>query len=217
MLKNILLDGMPDAIVVNGIPFDIYTDYRAWIRVGYLIEDLSRLDKNPEKQYEKFKEISELVIKENPKGIILSDDFIESIVNFYSGYPKAENEYIKAKKNQQKDKNKPPSYDFIYDAGYIYCSFMSFYHIDLHEIEYMHWWKFMILFEGLMMSDQTSVNFVVGTRQQKINSKTPKEEKRRIEKLQKDLALPEKEEYQKAGAKLNDFLANTGKPSGKKE
>ena len=211
MIKNILTDGMPDTIVVDGVPFEIYTDYRTWIKVGYKLKELSAAKDQSEEQYQKFVELCDLCIKDYPKGYLLADDIINSILNFYAGFPKAENE--KAEKSREKDKQnpKPQSFDFVFDAPYIYCSFLSFYHIDLYDVEYMHWWKFLTLFEGLMMSEQTSVNFIVGARQQTVKSTMPKEEKARIQKLKAQFALPEDEITKSAKNKLTSILGSVPK------
>lgn len=189
MVSNILTDGMPDTLLVNGVPFEIYTDFRVWIEAGYLIQEIS-ISKDQNKVFE---ELCNLVVKEYPKGYLYADDFLQALVQFYGGFPKVKNETQRKKEEKEKDRRTPPSYDFAYDANYIYCSFLSFYGINLQATEYMHWWEFLVLFEGLMMSEDTSVNFVVGTRQTKIKPTMPKEEKSRIQKLQKELALPESE------------------------
>ena len=40
-------------------------------------------------------------------------------------------------------------YSYEYDAKYIYSAFLDQYKLDLNEIEYLHWFKFKALFEGL--------------------------------------------------------------------
>ncbi len=209
MVKNILTDGMPDTIIVNGIPYDIYTDFRTWLKAGYLLDEFPTAIE--EDRTKIFLEIYELVVKENPKGNILAEDFLDSIVQFYAGYPKVENDATKKRKEREREHPKPPNFDFVYDSAYIYCSFAAFYHIRLWEIEYMHWWEFLTLFEGLMMSDTTSVNFVVGARQAKTTGKMPKEERNRIQKLQKDFALPKSEKVQKQEDNLKNALMNLGR------
>lgn len=41
------------------------------------------------------------------------------------------------------------AYSFEADMGYIAAAFMEQYGIDLWSVEYMHWWKFRALFNGL--------------------------------------------------------------------
>ena len=210
MLNNILSNGMPEAITVNGIPFELNTDYRTWLQIGYLLDELKYT-----KDYNKILiDICDLAIAEYPeKGYVLGDDLIAGIVEFYKGFPEVDNETNAKRKEieRKSDKKKPPFFDFVYDAKYIYCSFVSFYGIRLQTLDYMHWWEFLTLFEGLMMSDQTSVNFVVGARQQKINRKMPREERARIQRLQKQFALPVDEHVKTANSNLANILGKKSK------
>ena len=203
MIYNILSDGMPEAITVNGIPFSLNTDYRVWLKAGRLFDKLNTAeDQNPI-----FLEICELTVKKYPEeGYVMGEDLIFGLLEFYKGFPKEDNDYSRTEKEKSKERKKPPSFDFFYDAEYIYCSFVSFYGIRLQQVEHMHWWEFLTLFEGLMMSDQTSVNFVVGARQQKVSAKMPREEKSRIEKLKKQFALPEAENVREAKSNLTNIL-----------
>ena len=40
-------------------------------------------------------------------------------------------------------------YSFEHDDDYIYSAFLTQYHIDLQDIEYLHWWKFKAMFDAL--------------------------------------------------------------------
>ena len=207
-MRDILSDEMPEAIMVNGILFELYTDFRTWLKAGKLLNKLKNAKE--EDQNTIFVDICDLTIRKYPeKGYVIGDELIYGLMDFYAGFPHVDNTTVA--KDRKDKKNKPPSFDFSYDASYIYCSFLSFYGIRLQTMKYMHWWEFLTLFEGLMMSDQTSVNFVVGTRQQEIKSKMPKEEKARIQKLKKQFALPEDEDTLKAKNKLASILNNSSK------
>ena len=46
-------------------------------------------------------------------------------------------------------------YSYEFDDTYIYSAFLQQYHIDLQEVEYMHWWKFKAMFDGL--SEDTEI------------------------------------------------------------
>ena len=208
-MRDILSDRMPEAIKVNGILFELKTDFRVWLKVGRLLSKMRSV--KDEEANALFFEICEVAIRKYPeKGYVIGDELLTGLFDFYKGFPKEENDSVE----KEKDKKKPPSFDFSYDASYIYCSFASFYGIRLQTVKYMHWWEFLTLFEGMMMSDQTSVNFVVGTRQQKIKPNMPKEEKARIQKLQKQFALPDDKDTKDAKSKLNSILGSK-KPKAK--
>ena len=210
-MRNILFDEMPEAITVNGILFELNTDFRIWLKVGRLMQKLEAAVDDEKNDI--FLDICDLAVYKYPdQGYVLGDELLYGLMDFYKGFPEAENERARKKRENGSDKKKPPSFNFEFDSKYIYCSFVSFYGIRLQEVEYMHWWEFLTLFEGLMMSDQTSVNFVVGARQQEIKGKMPKEEKERLKRLKEQFALPEDEKTQKAQSNLSDIL---GKKTGK--
>lgn len=201
-LDKILFREMPDSIRVNGLEYQLYTDYRTWLKAGHILSKLN--DKNAE---ETLFEVCDLVVFKYPEeGFVLGDDFIQGVLDFYKGFPKTDNEAAEKKKEKDKANPKPPDFDFYFDIEYIYCSFLSFYGIRLETVEFMHWWEFLVLFEGLMMSDQTSMNFVVGTRQRKINPKMSKEEKALLEKQKRQFALPQDENTKEAKNNLTNIL-----------
>ena len=206
MLKTILADSMPTAITVNGVLFELNTDYRTWLKVGVLMDKLNVA----ENANAVFFEICELAIRKYPEnGYVIGDELLAGLLEFYKGFPSVDNE--KNEKSKENSKKKEATFDFQYDAEYIYCSFASFYGIRLQTVKQMHWWEFLTLFRGLMMSDQTSVNFVVGTRQQKITPKMPKEEKARLQKLKLQFALPKDENTRQAEKNMANMLMNIGK------
>ena len=200
--NKILFREMPDTISVDGVEYQLYTDFRTWLKAGHILSKLN--DKNAE---ETLFEVCDLVVFKYPdEGFVLGDDFIQGVLDFYKGFPKTDNEATEKKKEKDKENPKPPDFDFYFDIGYIYCSFLSFYGIRLETIEFLHWWEFLVLFEGLMMSDQTSMNFVVGTRQRKISAKMPKEEKALLEKQKRQFALPQDESTKEAKNNLANIL-----------
>lgn len=50
---------------------------------------------------------------------------------------------------QTKAKTKKKVISFEYDFDYINAGFMQDYKIDLFEVDFLHWWKFMSLFSAL--------------------------------------------------------------------
>lgn len=106
----------------------------------------------------------------------------------------------------------PASMDFEQDADAIYASFMEQYHIDLFEIPYMHWKKFVVLLGGL--SDKTALGRRISIRDWD-TSQLKGEEKIKADKAKRRFALKQKisaaeKELQK---KLDEALANGEDPS----
>lgn len=66
---------------------------------------------------------------------------------------------------------------------------MSQYHIDLNEIEYMHWWKFQALFRSL--EDHNKIVEIMGYRAVDLGKIENKKERERIAKMKSIYALPQ--------------------------
>ena len=112
-----------------------------------------------------------------------------------------------AEKSEEKEEGKPKgarTFDFIYDSAYIYQSFASLYQIRLIT-ERMHWWEFLTLFNGLMLSDENSMNFVVGVRQKKMND-VPASLRGAYVKMKKEFMLPKSESVKQAENAVYDML-----------
>jgi len=80
-------------------------------------------------------------------------------------------------------------YSYEHDANLIYSAFLSQYGLDLNEIDYLHWWKFKSLFEGL--NDDNKICEVMGYRAIDISKIKDKDEKKRYRDIQRKYALPD--------------------------
>ena len=197
---NILSDKLPNVIRVNGIEISVHTDFRKWLRAGQIIRDSENKDTQ-----EVIEELSELILV-NPDDLCLlhPDDFISAITAFYSGFPR-----MVGTGSKKEAKNRKPDFDFAADAEFIYSSFALCYHVRLSEIE-MHWWEFLILFDGLMFAENNAISLVVGTRQTDLKD-VPKADKKRIRKLKKEFELPKDESEITMQKTLANNLAMVGK------
>ena len=90
---------------------------------------------------------------------------------------------------KQVNKKEKQIYSYEFDNELIYSAFKNQYNIDLEEIEYLHWWKFKAMFNGLK-SDNKIVE-IMGYRAMDLSKVKDKEERKRYRKLQKLYALPD--------------------------
>lgn len=95
----------------------------------------------------------------------------------------------KRKKNGNVELKPKMIYNYEYDAPYIFGAFMSQYHIDLNEIEYMHWWKFQALFRSL--EDHNKIVEIMGYRAVDLGKIENKKERERIARMKSIYALPQ--------------------------
>ncbi len=188
---SILTDPLPEYISVNDIVFGIHTDFRVWLRVGEIV-----MEAGSEVTPEVLHQLYELTVPEDkrPNGYILAPDFLDALTSFYAG-PEDKSEPDPDEPAPAKPKA-VRTYDFRHDAGYIYQSFAELYHIRLTEVR-MHWWEFLALFDGLMLSEDNSLSFVMGIRQKKI-SDVPPNQRGSYVRMKKRFALPKPEAQQEA-------------------
>lgn len=185
MFCNIILDKLPTRVNIFGKSYNITSDFRSFIVFEKIITD-STLSSQ-----EKVKKSVDLFYGiEQPEDI---EEAFNAILFFYTCGEEAK-EDKKVKKNGDvviKPKN---IYSFEYDAPYIYAAFLTQYNIDLNEIEYMHWWKFQALFQGL--ESHNKIVEIMGYRATDISKIESKKERARIMHLQNIYKLPENLSYE---------------------
>ena len=171
---NILIDLLPSSVEIEGTEYEIRSDFRTSVLFSILMEDKEVPDSI---KYEQALDLYYPVIPKN------KDEAIEKIIWFYS-LGKEEQEV-----NSTTGKNKKV-FDYEEDAIYIYSAFMSDYRIDLQDIEYLHWWKFKSLLEGL--KDTNRLNEIIKYRSVDVNKIKDKEEKKFYKKMQRIYKLDNK-------------------------
>ena len=173
---NLLLDNI-DEVVKNRIKIDFDTNFR----IGVAFEIMMQ---NPKysmqaKTYQALKlfypEMNK--IKDTKKAI-------DDIIWFYS---RGKSEEKTSQKNK-KGKNKQ-IYSYEFDNDLIYSAFKNQYNVDLEEIEYLHWWKFRAMFNGLK-SDNRIVE-IMGYRAMDLSKLKDKDMKKHYKQLQEEYKLPD--------------------------
>lgn len=130
---------LPDSIEIDGFKIEIETDFRFWI-------EFQERFFNEETTNDERLEFVAASLKD-PKDILYIGEgsfnrLLTQLCEFLSMKPI---ESIEEKEEAQSNNTKAPSYDFSVDAGRIFSLFKIYYGIDLYEIEYLHWWKFIAL------------------------------------------------------------------------
>lgn len=173
---NLLLDNI-DEVVNERIKIDFDTNFRIGIAFEIMMQ-------NPKysmqaKTYQALKlfypEMNE--IKDTKKAI-------DDIIWFYSCGKSEE----KTSQKNKKSKNKQ-IYSYEFDNDLIYSAFKNQYNVDLEEIEYLHWWKFRAMFNGLK-SDNRIVE-IMGYRAMDLSKIKDKDIKKHYKQLQEEHKLPD--------------------------
>lgn len=173
---NILVDELEEIVKQKIGSTEINTDFRISILFELLMLDdtISEKDKiiqSLQLYYPKLEKIKNL------------NEAIENMLWFY----RCGKELANSKKTNKDTKKQIYNYEF--DAEYIYSAFMQQYGIDLQDIEYLHWWKFKALFNGL--AENTQFVKIMGYRAMDISKIKDKKEKKRYRELQRLYALPD--------------------------
>lgn len=196
---NLLIDELPDYVVVDGAEYQIRSDFRISMLFEILMQD-SELEPK-----EKTVKALELYYPVVPSDL---GKAVEALLWFYK-CGKADNPQ-KQKINARKGKTRV--YSFDYDNDYIYAAFMTQYGIDLNSIEYMHWWKFRAMFNSL--TSQCEFVKIMEYRSIDLKDNMPKEQKAYYRKMKRIYALPSMDDEDKRTNAIADALMGSGDLTG---
>lgn len=168
---NILLcDGLPEDY--KGIP--ISPDFRNMLHVDLILRDpdASEVEKTIAALYQLYPEI--------PQDTGMA---VDGLMWFYSRGKFGEKQDGKAPKKAEKK-----AFDFEQDASLIYAAFYATYNISLTTVDFLHWWEFMALFEGL--PETTLIQRVMYWRTADLTGMS-KSERKHVSKMRQLFALEE--------------------------
>lgn len=167
---SILTDALPQSVYIGDVEYPLNTDFRISLRFEATINDPTLSED------ERIIRCLELYYGQIPADI---DTALEAAIAFFQ----CDQEQVGDEAPDD------PAYSFEYDAPYIYAAFMQQYGIDLCHIDYMHWWQFKALFDGL--TKDTRFIEIVGYRVAEPYKDMPREERDQMNKLKRVYALPE--------------------------
>lgn len=176
---NLFYEDYPESIMADGQEIRIRTDFREYIR----LIDLLKTDKL--RDYEKWQFIIQY-FHDRPDNMASALDGLVDFVNLEQMREKISES---DEDNQEETVDNRPLFSFQYDYPYILSGFLSSYGINLRTIEYMHWWEFRLLFDGLPEGTEIKKRIMYRS----INPAEIKdnEERKRIIKIQNAIRLPE--------------------------
>lgn len=173
---NLLIDDIED-VVKKRIKVQFDTNFRTCILFETMMQDPNYSLEAKTYQtinlfYPKIEEIKDI------------DKALKDVVWFYT-IGKSEEE------TSQRGTNKKAKqiYSYVFDNELIYSAFKDQYNVDLQDIDYLHWWKFKAMFEGLK-SDNKIVE-VMGYRATELNTIKDKEMKKLYKKMKRLYVLPD--------------------------
>lgn len=148
---------------------EINSDFRDCLKIILAFED------NDLTGFEKQLILFDLFYKEKPKNLSLA---IQKALKFLNGG-----------EDGNEDSGSERYFSFSKDAGYIFAAFKQTHGVDLEEIEYLHWWKFLALFMDL--GSETTFCTLVGLRKRIKSGKATKEDRQAARELGDVFEVPE--------------------------
>lgn len=209
---NMLIDLLPERVKLGGTEYPINTNFRASILFELMMEDDSVPDD------EKAIKALELYYPKRPPAALLYEA-VDALLWFYKAgkeekviKPKAKMDGSMADEEEEIEDRIKRIYSFEYDDDYIYSAFLTQYHIDLQDIDYLHWWKFRAMFRAL--DENCQFCKIMGYRSIKINNKMTKEQKAFYRHMKAAYALPIPLEEQERTDAITQALLNGGDLTG---
>lgn len=136
----------PESVNINGMEYPINTDYKVWIEVSALLEDLD-LTADDKSIICVFDRIIRLVFNTTniPEDI---NDVLSAIIEFQNGYP---SESSDTESNGSQDTSNERTVSFKHDINYIIVAIRNQSGIDLsyRRTAPFHWWEFLLEFNSL--------------------------------------------------------------------
>lgn len=191
---NLLIDTVPTSVDIDGVEYEINSNFRYGILFELLMQDSTIGEK------EKILMALELYYPEIPKNI---NEAIDKILWFYRC-----GKNITSQKCTGKDREATQIYSFEYDDDYIYSAFLDQYGVDLQDIEYLHWWKFKAMFKSL--KEDNMIVKIMGYRNIDLSKIKDKEQKDYYKKMQKLYEIPVSKNEKEKLDEINNILLNGG-------
>lgn len=190
---NLLLDNIEE-IVKDRIKIDFDTDFRTCITFEIMMQNPKYSDRA-----KTFQALNLFYPEMNQIRNV--KQAIDDIIWFYSCGKDEEKSTQKTKNNR----NNKQIYSYVFDNDLIYSAFKSQYNIDLVEIDYLHWWKFKAMFNGLKPDNK--IVEIMGYRSIDLSEIKDKEMRKHYKKLQQIYKLPDvRSEEQKESDFARAFL-----------
>ncbi len=176
---NILTDGLPDFLLIEGKKYKIRTDFRVWIKFGEIMsENIKGTDKLVKTIILCFEHGHGTALPSNPAVIL------DALINFYGGGDFQNKNAV----NKSSDICAEKVLSFEKDWGYIYAAFLSEYRIDLLT-QNLHWLQFLALFSAL--SENSRIMKIISYRAANVEKLNDGPQKKFLRRMKRLYAFPD--------------------------
>ena len=177
---SILTTPLKETMEVAGQEYPVRTDFRVWLKFEEILNSVEPLP-------EKILDVIMLCLPEGNDRKLppTMEELFDGLFGFYSCNFSKENE-----QKEKKDNTKSVmTFSFQYDAEYVYAAFLAQYSIDLVDIPYLHWHKFLALFKGL--EDKCRIMQIMGYRSIDLSEINDKKQRKMYSRLKDAYSLPD--------------------------
>lgn len=184
---NVFYEELPEALEINGREYPVITDFREWLRFSDMLK--SDIPQNYKLEF-----LEDMFLEDIPPIYSLEDmDLVmKAITDFLSlsalEFPVRQQEEESIEVFEDEGVKKAIYYE--QDAPYIISAFQREYQMDLLSVEYLHWWKFRMLLDGL--SEESQIKKRIYWRTCNV-SKMDKKERMEILRIRRKITIPEEE------------------------
>lgn len=181
---NLFYEEYPKVLEVRGEFYPIITDFREYIR---LLDMLKCKELN---DVQKIMILKEYFLTD----ISIDATALRALTNFVTmemEEKESEQDPDGEEGEELEETGKKNLFSYEIDYPYILSGFLRDYGIDLETVNYLHWWKFRMLFDGL--SEDTEIKQRIMYRGINLSDIKDKDERKRISRIQKQIRLPMEE------------------------
>lgn len=175
---NLFYEKYPKVLEIHGEYVPIITDFREYIR---LLDMLKCKDLN---DVQKIMILKEYFLTD----ISIDATALRALTNFVTMEMEEKESEQDPDGEEPEETSQKNLFSYEIDYPYILSGFLRDYGIDLETVNYLHWWKFRMLFDGL--SEDTEIKQRIMYRGINLSDIKDKDERKRISRIQKRIQLP---------------------------
>ena len=188
-----LIDLLPTTVEVDGVEYDISSNFRDSILFEILMQD------NNISERDKLVLGLQYYYRDNiPENI---KEAVEKMLWFY----RCGKEEVEAK-GVGSEEDVSQVYSYEHDDDYIYAAFLDQYGIDLQDVEDLHWWKFKAMFKSL--KEDNKISKIMGYRAMKIDNDMSDSEKKFYREMKQIYSLPDLRTAEEKELDFHDALSS---------
>ncbi len=195
---NVLYEPFPESIRIDGKLYEIYTDFRKWLRFSDLNADKSV----PETE----KTMALLMLLKQRPLPVPTEKMILELLAFY--HADALNYHPEQEDDEEsgiiQPEIRPPVFHWCIDAACVLGDFRRFYQMDLRTADSLHWWEFLTLFSSLPKESRCQER--IAYRAADLTKIRNEDEKARIREIKRAIALPYEMDDEDIGAVFGEMM-----------